>query len=306
MANRRLRHLMLIGVIAVATAGCHKQVNDAEIAKDINDKVAADPQANQSQVVVASNEGNVSLQGKARTQDAKARAEQIANQEPGVKSVDDQIAVDPNFDGSANSTPSAGMASSAPAHAAAPAPQAAASAPPPPPPAPIIVPSGTMLTIRLGQTIESKTATAGSVFSGSMANPVTVHGVVAIPDGSPVSGVVSDAKKAGKFKGAATLSLTLTSVTIKGHPYNIEAESVSQTTTGKGKRTAGVIAGGTGVGAAIGGLAGGGKGAAIGALVGAGAGTVGAATTGNNRDITYAVESALSFRLAQPLTLKPE
>jgi hypothetical protein len=162
-----------------------------------------------------------------------------------------------------------------------------------------------MLTIRLGQTLESKTATAGSVFSGSMANPVTVKGVVAIPDGSPVSGVVKDAKKAGKFKGAATLSLTLTSVTVNGHPYNIEAEDVAQTTTGKGKRTAGVIAGGTGAGALIGGLAGGGKGAAIGALVGAGAGTVGAATTGNNRDITYAVESALSFRLAQPLTLKP-
>ena len=303
MANRRLRHFMLIGIIALAVAGCHKQVDDAQIAKDINDKVAADPQASQSQVVVASNQGNVSLQGKARTQDAKARAEQIANQEPGVKSVDDEIAVDPNY---ADSAPSAGMAGSAPSHAAAPAPQAAAPAPPPPPPAPIVVPSGTMLTIRLGQTIESKTATAGAVFSGTMANPVTVNGVVAIPDGSAVSGVVADAKKAGKFKGAATLSLTLTSVTVKGHPYNIEAESVSQTTTGKGKRTAGVIAGGTGVGAAIGGLAGGGKGAAIGALVGAGAGTVGAATTGNNRDITYAVESALSFRLAQPLTLKPE
>jgi hypothetical protein len=138
-----------------------------------------------------------------------------------------------------------------------------------------------------------------------MANPVTVNGKVAIPDGSPVSGVVADAKKAGKFKGAATLALSLTSVTINGHPYNIEAESIAQTTTGKGKRTAGVIAGGTGVGAAIGGLAGGGKGAAIGALAGATAGTIGAATTGNNRDITYAVESALSFRLAQPLTIQP-
>jgi hypothetical protein len=300
---------MLIGIVALAAAGCHKQVDDAQITKDINDKVAADSQANQSQVVVASNQGNVSLQGKARSQDAKTRVEQIANQEPGVKAVDDQVAVDPNFDNSASSgMASSGMASSAPTPAAAaPAPQAAAPPPPPPPPpAPIVVPTGTTLTIRLGQTIESKTATAGAVFSGTMANPVTVNGVVAIPDGSPVSGVVADAKKAGKFKGAATLSLTLTSVTVRGHPHNIEAESISQTTTGKGKRTAGVIAGGTGVGAAIGGLAGGGKGAAIGALVGAGAGTVGAATTGNNRDITYAVESALSFKLAQPLTLKPE
>jgi hypothetical protein len=300
--------------VALAVAGCHKQVNDDDIAKDINAKVVADPQANPSQVAVASNQGNVSLQGKAKTQEAKARVEQIANQEPGVKSVDDQVMVDPTFDNSSNAASSSGMASSAPASAPAHAPAAAAPAaqaaapppPPPPPPQPIVVPSGTTLTIRLGQTIESKTATAGATFSGSMANPVTVNGKVAIPDGSPVSGVVADAKKAGKFKGAATLALSLTSVTIHGHPYNIEAESIAQTTTGKGKRTAGVIAGGTGVGAAIGGLAGGGKGAAIGALVGAGAGTVGAATTGNNRDITYAVESALSFKLAQPLTIQPE
>ena len=162
-----------------------------------------------------------------------------------------------------------------------------------------------MLTVRLGQTIESKTATAGSVFRATMANPVTIDGKMVIPESAEASGVVREAKKAGKFKGAAVLSLSLTSLTINGHTYNISAEDIAQTTTGKGKRTAGVIAGGTGVGAAIGGLAGGGKGAAIGALAGATAGTIGAATTGNSRDITYPVESALTFKLAEPLTLKP-
>ena len=69
----------------------------------------------------------------------------------------------------------------------------------------------------------------------------------------------------------------------------------------KQKVRPGFVAGGAG-GAAIGGLAGGGKGAAIGALAGAAAGTVGAAT--GNRDIQLPAESALSFRLLQPLTLK--
>jgi hypothetical protein len=55
----------------------------------------------------------------------------------------------------------------------------------------------------------------------------------------------------------------------------------------------------------IGGLAGGGKGALIGGLVGAGAGTAGAALTGNNRDITLAPETVLSFRLMNSITLPP-
>ena len=61
--------------------------------------------------------------------------------------------------------------------------------------------------------------------------------------------------------------------------------------------------GGAGLGALIGGLAGGGKGAAIGALAGGGAGTAGAAFTGN-KDIVLPAESALSFKLDQPLTLR--
>jgi hypothetical protein len=44
--------------------------------------------------------------------------------------------------------------------------------------------------------------------------------------------------------------------------------------------------------------------AAIGALAGGAVGTAGAAT--GNRDIELPTESALSFKLNQPLTLKPD
>jgi hypothetical protein len=54
----------------------------------------------------------------------------------------------------------------------------------------------------------------------------------------------------------------------------------------------------------IGGIAGGGKGAGIGALVGAGAGLVGGAFTGN-KQIEIPAESALSFTLSAPLTIRP-
>jgi hypothetical protein len=130
-----------------------------------------------------------------------------------------------------------------------------------------------------------------------------MDGEVVIPAGSAVTGIVKEAKKAGRFKGSAVLRLALNSVTINGHTYNVQAEEVAQTSTGKGKRTAGMVVGGTGVGAAIGGIVGGGKGAAIGALTGAAAGTVGAGTTGK-RDIDLPAEAALSFKLTHALTLK--
>ena len=62
------------------------------------------------------------------------------------------------------------------------------------------------------------------------------------------------------------------------------------------------MGGGTGAGALIGGIAGGGKGALIGGLVGAGAGTAGAAFTGN-KDLQIPAETAVTFRLANSITV---
>jgi hypothetical protein len=119
-----------------------------------------------------------------------------------------------------------------------------------------------------------------------------------------VSGVVTEAHKAGRFKGGATLDLALNSLTIRDKTYRLTTMTMAQTSKGKGKRTAVMTGGGAGGGALIGGLAGGGKGAAIGALVGAGAGVMGSAFTGN-RDIEMPAESAASFQLTKSLKLPP-
>ena len=73
---------------------------------------------------------------------------------------------------------------------------------------------------------------------------------------------------------------------------------------GKGKRTAGFIGGGAGLGMLIGGVASGGVGLLAGGLAGAGAGTAAAAFTGN-RDLDIPAESLLRFKLADDLTLQP-
>jgi hypothetical protein len=173
----------------------------------------------------------------------------------------------------------------------------------PEPPKPIVVPAGTTLTVKIGESLGSKTSQTGQTFTGTLAQPVAADGKTVITEGASVSGTVVDAKSAGKFKGESNLQITLTSVTVNGVPMQIQTSSITQGQKGKGKRTAGLIGGGAGAGALIGGLAGGGKGAAIGAVAGAGAGTAGAAFTGN-RDVTIPAESALSFTLTAPLTIQ--
>ena len=173
----------------------------------------------------------------------------------------------------------------------------------PEPAKPLVVPAGTVLTVRLGQTVGSKISSAGQTFTATLASPVVVDGKTAIPSGAAASGTVVDAKPLGRFKGGASLQLRLTSIAIGGAEQSISTSSVVRSEKGKGKRTAVMAGGGAGLGALIGGLAGGGKGAAIGALAGGGAGAGGAAFTGN-KDVVLPAESALSFKLEQPLEVK--
>jgi hypothetical protein len=170
-------------------------------------------------------------------------------------------------------------------------------------PKPLVVPAETMVSVVLDETLSSKTATSGQHFSATVASPVEINGKVAIPKGARASGVVRDAKSAGRFKGGAVLSLALSSITVGSSSYDVQTTTHTQASKGKGKRTAAMIGGGGAAGALIGGLAGGGKGAAIGAAVGAGAGTGGAAYTGN-REITLPAETPISFKLTGPVEIK--
>ena len=170
-------------------------------------------------------------------------------------------------------------------------------------PAPVIIPLGTVFTVRLGDTLSSKTSQVGQVFTATLATPVDKGGQIVIPAGAAASGSVVAVQPAGKFKGASLLQIKLDSITINGRQHSIQTSSVARSEKGKGKRSAALIGGGAGAGALIGALAGGGKGAAIGALVGGGAGTAGSAYTGN-RDVTLPAESAVSFKLEAPLEVK--
>lgn len=291
--------LCLVVFVGVIT-GCRSKPDDKTIERDIQARVAADPGTQDSRIIVDSHDGQVTLTGTTKTAQAKERIARIAKEEPGVSEVKDETSV--GQETATASAPDVNRAAVGPA--AAPAVQTPPPPAPKPKPKPVVVPAGTILTVRTNQALSTKTAQTGSTFSGTVMTPITHEGKMVIPAGSDVTGIVTDAKKAGKFKGGASLALALDSVTVNGHKYNIVTEYYGQESKGKGKRTAGMVGGGAGAGAAIGALAGGGKGAAIGALAGAAAGTAGAMT--GNRDIELPAESALSFKLNQALTLKAD
>jgi hypothetical protein len=179
---------------------------------------------------------------------------------------------------------------------------------PQPPPAPVPVsvsiPAGTMLTIRIDQHISVKTSHPGDTFTGEMVDPVLAgDNSVLVPKDAPVGGVVDVSHRRGHFKGRSLLELRLTSLTLNGTQYPLTTRDLASSKKGKGRRSTGLIAGGSGLGMLVGGVATGGVGLVMGGLVGAGAGTAAAGLTGN-RDIEIPAESIVHFKLADDLVVQ--
>jgi hypothetical protein len=172
-------------------------------------------------------------------------------------------------------------------------------------PAPVTIPAGTSLAIRVDQSISVKTARAGDRFTGEIVNPVADgYGTLIVPKGTRVGGVVAAAHRRGHFKGASVLELRLTSMELGGHEMPIETRAFAESKKGKGKRTAAIIGGGSGLGMLIGGVATGGAGLLWGGLAGAGAGTAAAGLTGN-RDLVIPAETVVHFKLSEDVVVQP-
>jgi hypothetical protein len=176
------------------------------------------------------------------------------------------------------------------------------SAVPQPPPTVNIV-AGTTLTIRVDQRISVKASRAGDTFSGELVDPVIASdNSVVLPKGTLVNGVVDVSHRRGHFKGRSLLELRLTSLTLNGTQYPLVTADMARSKKGKGRRSAALIGGGSGLGMLVGGVASGGVGLVVGGLVGGGAGTAVAGLTGN-RDVDIPAESIVRFTLSDDLVV---
>ena len=174
--------------------------------------------------------------------------------------------------------------------------------PAPPQPTPsqrITVPPGTILLVRMVDSLDTNSAYTGQVFTATLATDLAGEGYVVARMGTTVYGQVLEANSAGRASGRSQLKLQLTQIVIGGTAIPIVTDVFDSKGKSSTHRSFRRLFGGAGLGAAIGAIAGNaGMGAAIGAAAG---GTLAVVQRGNQVQIPS--EAQLEFYLQQPVTL---
>jgi len=171
---------------------------------------------------------------------------------------------------------------------------------------PITVPPGTLMQVRTNEPVSSKQARGGEPIQFTLIQDVVLNGVLAIPRGATVHGVIAEVRhpEKGSLTGSAELALELTSLDLTGRTYSVQSDLFKVKGPGKGQRSAGSVVGGALLGAIIGGAVGHGPGAAIGAVAGGGAGAAASAAT-SGPGVWIPAEALVSFHLVTPVTVEP-
>lgn len=163
------------------------------------------------------------------------------------------------------------------------------------------IPAGTVISIRMIDSIDSDLTGVGERFRASIDDPVSMNGEVVIARNADATVQVARVEQSGTISGSDEVALKLFNITVGGRTYELATNYAELKSEGKGASTAKTTAVTTGVGAIIGGIIGGGKGAAIGA--GAGAGTGVAVSASRGKKLSIPSESRLDFVLREPLTV---
>lgn len=190
----------------------------------------------------------------------------------------------------------------------APRPRSATPAPPPAP-ATRTAAAGTFIDLAVSDTLSSKFTKPGDAFTAAVVKDVTdERGRVVIPAGSTMHGSVVDVKPAPNPREPGTLTLSLSSVTVNGSEYPIEARIDSLETVRQGRGISGGDAAKVGAGAAGGAILGrvlgkNTKGAVIGGIVGAAAGA-GVASQTKDSDIVLPKGAHINVTITKPVTVR--
>ncbi len=171
----------------------------------------------------------------------------------------------------------------------------------------VTLPKGTLIRSQMNQALRASVLRAGSTFSATLKEPLTVSGQVIAPMGSPLEGFVSKAVPVGRFWGGGSLELHLSRLVLPDQRgYSFSTEPFIKAGKSNAFRTISLVAGGGIVGVGLGSLLGKTAGTLIGMGIGGGTGGILAWVTGQS-DITLLAGSEAAFILSTPVTftIKP-
>lgn len=180
---------------------------------------------------------------------------------------------------------------------------------PPAAPTTVTLAAGTHFDMAAADTITSRTAKAGDPFTARVVEDVrNAAGKVVIPAGSSVSGTISEVKPAPNPNTPGTLTLAVSSVTIRGTNYPLDATIDSLETVHKGRGIttgdAAKVGAGVAAGAILGRVIGGNKrGTIIGGVVGGAVGA-GVAQTSKDSDIVLPAGAHIIVTVTKALTVR--
>jgi len=174
------------------------------------------------------------------------------------------------------------------------------------PKGPVTIPDGTLLQLRTREGLTCKRAKDGEPVQFTVIRDVAVGGVLALPKGATVHGVVSERKNvgAGDLGGSSELALRLTSLDLGGASYPLSTDQFKVKGPNKAGQTVGSAVGGGIIGTIIGCAVGRGAGCAIGAGAGLAAGTAASAAS-PGPGVWIPAEALVTFHLTAPLTVNP-
>lgn len=332
---------ILLLSLAIALPGCKSAApDDATLNTQVQSRLFSDKSLSGQAIQTSVASGVVTLNGSVNSDSARTTASSDVAQVPGVKTVVNNLVVEPLSSvtavtpapqsapapaatpASKPQKPSPQVARNTPAPAPIvrntpmptpqsvpqpmPAPAAAQAPPPSPAPTPVVhtitLSAGTTIPVRITQTLDSASTQTGDKFTGEIASDIIEDGMVVLPQGTPVTGHVDAAQDAKHYKGSSLLTISLTAINHRGEHISCATESYTKQGEGRGKNTAEKVGGGAAVGAILGGIIGGGKGAAIGAAAGGGVGA-GANTITRGQQVQIESETVVRFRLSDPILL---
>jgi hypothetical protein len=163
--------------------------------------------------------------------------------------------------------------------------------------------AGTMLPVRIGETVSSARNQLGDSFLATLDQALVLDGFIIAERGSRAEGRVVELEPAGRTRGTSHLGIELVRLsTSDGQRIRIRTEPFRKDGASSTGSDAAKIGAGAAIGAAIGAIAGGGKGAAIGAGVGGAAG-VGDVLLTRGKPAEIPVETRLTFRVQEAVTI---